>query len=165
MQAGNFIEQFLSYQKLYWNHYWEQIQVLSMSNPFLFTVVCLLLAFVLELILPRQINYSQIKRKGFWLDMFYVLFYDFIIIFIGLFALTNLLDKYFFQFLETWGITKSSIIIYNIGETSIWIQVLVMFLVVDFMEWLAHFLMHRFDFLWAFHKIHHAQEQIGVIYF
>ena len=32
----------------------------------------------------------------------------------------------------------------------------------DLFEWLAHYLMHRINFLWAFHKIHHAQEEIGV---
>jgi len=29
------------------------------------------------------------------------------------------------------------------------------------MEFLAHFFLHRSDFLWAFHKIHHAQEELG----
>lgn len=158
----NFIDRFLFYQKYYWDYCWEQIQVLSLSNPFIFTVLCIGLAFALEFLLPRHIDYNRVKRKGFWLDLFYVLFYDFIIIFIGLFAVTNLLDHYVFQFLGMWGITKANIIVWNINETPIIVQVLVIFILVDFMEWFAHFLMHRFDFLWAFHKIHHAQEEIGV---
>lgn len=162
MQIDNFIERFVFYQKYSWNYCWEHIQIFSMSNPFLFTLVCLLLAFGLEYLFPRKINYNQIKRKGFWLDLFYVLFYDFIIIFLGIFAITNLLDYYLFEFLKIWGINKSSIIIWNINKAPVWMQVLVLFIVVDFMEWLAHFLMHRIDFLWAFHKIHHAQEEIGV---
>ena len=162
MQVDSFIDRFLFYQKYYWDYCWEQIQVLSLGNPFLFTIACLLLAFGLESIFPRHIDYNRIKRKGFWLDLFYVLFYDCIIIFIGLFAVTNLLDHYFFQFLGIWGVTKANIAILNINEMPVIVQALAIFILVDFMEWLAHFLMHRFDFLWAFHKIHHAQEEIGV---
>jgi sterol desaturase/sphingolipid hydroxylase (fatty acid hydroxylase superfamily) len=29
------------------------------------------------------------------------------------------------------------------------------------MQWFGHFLLHRVDFLWNFHKIHHAQEELG----
>lgn len=33
---------------------------------------------------------------------------------------------------------------------------LVVFLVNDFMSFFVHFLQHRFEFLWRFHKVHHA---------
>jgi len=37
----------------------------------------------------------------------------------------------------------------------------VFFVVIDFLQWGAHFVLHRSNFLWQFHKIHHAQEQLG----
>ena len=36
-----------------------------------------------------------------------------------------------------------------------------MFVIQDFCEFFAHYLLHRSNFLWSFHKIHHAQETLG----
>ena len=45
--------------------------------------------------------------------------------------------------------------------TGIWITVLytiIFFLLYDFGRYLAHFVLHRFDILWQFHKVHHSAE-------
>jgi sterol desaturase/sphingolipid hydroxylase (fatty acid hydroxylase superfamily) len=37
----------------------------------------------------------------------------------------------------------------------------VLFLAYEFGYWLDHYLMHRFDFLWPFHKVHHTAETLS----
>ncbi len=155
-------QEFIFWQKKYFNAIMEQMFDLSMSNPFFFSLVCILLAFSLEAFLPRQLNYDLVKRKGFKLDLFYFFFYDFLIAFLGIFAVTHLLSIYYYSFFENLGYGKTELQIMNIKECNPIIQVLVLFVISDFMEWLAHLAMHRFDFLWAFHKVHHANEEIGV---
>ena len=36
-----------------------------------------------------------------------------------------------------------------------------MFFLRDFIQWNVHRLLHRFDFLWQFHKVHHSVKQMG----
>lgn len=134
----------------------------SLSNPFLFTLLCLSIAFGLEAIFPRKIDYSLTKRKGFWVDLFYVVFYDFIIIFLGIYAIIHTMDFAFFKFLGVFGLSKDGLHFIDLTQLNPILHFIIIFLIIDFMEWLAHFLMHRFDFLWAIHKIHHANEEIGV---
>jgi len=51
--------------------------------------------------------------------------------------------------------------LFNIAEWHFTFQILVLFIIQDLFEYFAHYLLHRIDFLWKFHKIHHAQEQLG----
>lgn len=39
---------------------------------------------------------------------------------------------------------------------SIWVQVPVFFLIKDLFEYLIHYLLHRFSWLWTFHRLHHS---------
>ncbi|MCB0641513.1 MAG: sterol desaturase family protein, partial [Phaeodactylibacter sp.] len=43
----------------------------------------------------------------------------------------------------------------------LWGVLLVGFVVRDFVQWWVHRLLHRVDFLWQFHKVHHSVEQMG----
>ncbi len=41
-------------------------------------------------------------------------------------------------------------------ELPFWISVIFVAALIDFANFLAHYLMHRFDVLWEFHKVHHS---------
>ena len=41
-----------------------------------------------------------------------------------------------------------------------WLQFVVAFLVMDFMQWCIHNLLHRVPWLWEFHKVHHSIEHM-----
>lgn len=41
------------------------------------------------------------------------------------------------------------------------VQIIVVVLLGDFMGWLAHVVRHKSSFVWEFHKIHHAQEDLN----
>src|SRR5689334_15825436 len=43
-----------------------------------------------------------------------------------------------------------------LSATPLWAQFLVFFVVKDFLEWAIHNLLHRVDWLWEFHKMHHS---------
>ncbi len=153
---------FSEIQAFYFDYFLGAIQKFSTENPFLLVTVCLLLAFILEISLPKRIEYDRVKRKGFVIDLFYFFIYDFVIFFLGLYAVTYVLNNLFYSIIGGLGLDKASLQIFDIHGLHIVFQIIILFVIVDFFEWFAHFLMHRFDFLWAFHKIHHAQEEIGV---
>ena len=49
------------------------------------------------------------------------------------------------------------------AETPLWLQVIVFFVLKDFIEWNIHVLLHRTPWLWEFHKLHHSIEQLDWI--
>jgi sterol desaturase/sphingolipid hydroxylase (fatty acid hydroxylase superfamily) len=59
------------------------------------------------------------------------------------------------------GVDLSKISVLSLNEFPIWLQLLVFFVAVDFIQWFTHVLLHRFDFLWRFHRVHHSVEEMG----
>jgi sterol desaturase/sphingolipid hydroxylase (fatty acid hydroxylase superfamily) len=45
----------------------------------------------------------------------------------------------------------------------IWVQLAVLLIVRDFLEWGVHVLLHRVPWLWEFHKVHHSIEALDWI--
>jgi sterol desaturase/sphingolipid hydroxylase (fatty acid hydroxylase superfamily) len=54
-----------------------------------------------------------------------------------------------------WGLEAS--------HAPIWLQATVIFLVVDFVRYGVHYLQHKFDFWWSFHKIHHSTTEVSAL--
>lgn len=148
-----FIEAFLS--SLNWT--WDSIlfKVPWYHNYFWGLIIISLLVWGLEMILPWRKNQSII-RKDFWLDGFYMFFNFFIfsILISGDYEVLGLL------FSEI-GITYKSFTIINISHWSMGLQLLVFFVILDFVQWLTHVLLHKFEFLWRFHKVHHSVKEMG----
>lgn len=44
----------------------------------------------------------------------------------------------------------------KLTEQQFLIQLIIVLLVTDFIQWLIHRILHRFNFLWRFHQIHHS---------
>ena len=55
----------------------------------------------------------------------------------------------------------SSIAFINIASWPHWVQLCVLFIVRDFVQWNVHRLLHASPRLWEFHKVHHSVEQMG----
>lgn len=49
----------------------------------------------------------------------------------------------------------------HIRSLPILAQVVIVALLSDFLAWLAHVVRHKVDFVWQFHKVHHAQEELN----
>lgn len=137
----------------------QQLANPSWDNPFYIIPAICLITFTLELALPRKKDYAPTERKGFWQDLFYVIFIDYLVLLLGFWAFSATLEYFFRGMLESIGI--ASPVLFDIKTLPVVVQFLIIFILLDFMQWLGHFLLHRVNFLWKFHKIHHAQETLG----
>jgi sterol desaturase/sphingolipid hydroxylase (fatty acid hydroxylase superfamily) len=118
----------------------------------------ILISFViwgLEIIFPWRKEQS-IFRKDFWLDGFYM-FFNFFIFSIAISGFYKVLEVAFSDV----SITAKSLAIIDPTGWPIWLQLLVFFIVLDFVQWFTHTLLHKFSFLWKFHKVHHSVKEMG----
>lgn len=155
----SFFEVFKQYFVAFKDSFVQQLANPSWDNPFYIIPAICVLTFILELTLPRKREYSPTNRKGFWQDLFYVIFIDYLVLLFGFWAFAATIQYFFTNGLQAIGI--ESPVIYDIKDLPYVVQFFIIFILFDFMQWLGHFLLHRVNFLWKFHKIHHAQETLG----
>ncbi|MEN9612385.1 MAG: hypothetical protein RLZZ628_3199 [Bacteroidota bacterium] len=128
------------------------------ENYFYWLILVSLTVWFLEIGMPWRKNQNKI-RKDFWLDVFYMFFNFFLVSLIGYNALSNMGVELFNDFLKLLG--YKNIILIQIGHLPRWTQYLLLFVVADFIQWNIHRLLHRFDALWSFHKVHHSVKEMG----
>lgn len=125
------------------------------TNYFWGLILISLLVWGLEIRFPWRKEQSAF-RKDFWLDVFYMFFNFFLfsIIISGFYKILELLFKDF-------NITAKSLSVVAISDWSMWVQLGVFFIVLDFVQWFTHVLLHKFTVLWNFHKVHHSVKEMG----
>lgn len=130
------------YKPWYQNYFWG-LTLLS------------LLVWGLEIIIPWRKDQS-IVRKDFWLDGFYMYFNFFIfgLVISGVYAT---LEHVFGLF----GITMASLSFFDFTALPSWAQLLIFFVLNDFVQWFTHVVLHRYEVLWRFHKVHHSVQEMG----
>jgi len=148
-----FINSFLG--TLNWT--WKSIifEVPWYNNFFWGIVLISLFVYSLEILFPWRKEQS-IFRKDFWLDIFYM-FFNFFVFAIFISGFYKVLEMLFLDA----NVTMESLALINISVLPIWAQLLVFFVVLDFVQWLTHIMLHRYEFLWQFHKIHHSVKEMG----
>jgi sterol desaturase/sphingolipid hydroxylase (fatty acid hydroxylase superfamily) len=109
----------------------------------------------LEIAFPWRKN-QKIIRKDFWLDATYMYFNFFIFAFFlnGFFNVIGL-------GLSALGLSMQSLVLIDLGKWPMWAQLLVFFLILDFVQWATHVALHKFPVLWQYHKVHHSVEEMG----
>ncbi len=139
------------------NWTWESIilNVPLYTNYFWGLISISLFVWVLEIVFPWRKDQS-VFRKDFWLDAFYM-FFNFFIFAIVISGVYKLLEVMFHDL----GITAKSLSIVDLSGFSIWLQLLIFFILLDFVQWFTHVLLHRFNVLWRFHKVHHSVKEMG----
>lgn len=142
----------------YGNYLWREITEPAWTNYFYWLLALSILVFALEIWLPWRKN-QKILRKDFWLDAFYVLFNFFLFSLIGYNAVSDVFVEFFKDGLAILGITN--VVAIEVSGFPIWAQLLIMFVIADFIQWNIHRLLHRVPFLWEFHKIHHSVKEMG----
>lgn len=125
------------------------------TNYFWGLILISLFVWSLEIIFPWRKNQS-IFRKDFGLDAFYM-FFNFFLFAIVISGFYKILEVAFIDL----GITAKSLALIDFSKWSMWLQLLVFFVVLDFVQWFTHILLHRFSFLWNFHKVHHSVKEMG----
>lgn len=110
-----------------------------------------------ELLFPWR-KKQPFFRKQFWLDCLYM--------YVNFFIFKLL----FFTFVTTgstmllnsmWDHPLRSYALFDLKGLPLGVQLLLFFVVLDFVQWLVHVALHRFDFLWMFHQVHHSVEQMS----
>ena len=144
----------------YANHIWREITFQAdpwYNNFFWFLILISVLVYGLELAFPWRKDQPKI-RKDFWLDAFMMFFNFYIFNLIIFIAFSKVAGKFFH---ETLGIEADNLVLLDMQQFPIWAQLIVFFLATDFIQWFTHVLLHRFTFLWRFHKVHHSVEEMG----
>ena len=137
---------------------WRSItfDVVWYNNYFWGLILISLLVWGLEIAFPWRKNQS-IFRKDFWLDTFYM-FFNFFIFAIVISGFYKVLELFF---LDVFGMNAKSLALIDIKQLPMWSQLLIFFIILDFVQWFTHVLLHRFNVLWRFHKVHHSVKEMG----
>jgi len=155
----NYWDVFAKAYKNYPKYVWSEI-TMSVSkwykNYFWLLVVLSFVVWLLEVIFPWRKDQS-IFRKDFLLDTFYMFFNFFLFKIIIFFAFSVVIEHWFSGVIG--GIDK--LVIYDTSQLHPLVQLIVFFVALDFVQWTTHVVLHRYNFLWQFHKVHHSVEQMG----
>ena len=144
----------------YWNYVWSEITFQTnpwYTNYFWWLIILSIVIWLLELAFPWRKNQPKI-RTDFWIDAFYMFFNFFIFNLVIFIAFCNLTTQIV---TDLFGGELPSFALINIQNYPEWTQLLIFFVATDFIQWITHVLLHRFPFLWRFHKVHHSVEQMG----
>ncbi|CAM1358697.1 Sterol desaturase/sphingolipid hydroxylase, fatty acid hydroxylase superfamily [Tenacibaculum litoreum] len=145
----------------YWNYIKQSVLMeLNWENYFYGLILISLVVWGLEIIFPWRKN-QPLFRKDFWLDTFYMFFNFFLLNLIVLIALSNTAEQLFNDLLGLVGLSVASFQLFDINTFPYWARITVFFIIIDFVQWFTHTLLHRYEFLWNFHKVHHSVKQMG----
>jgi len=74
-------------------------------------------------------------------------------------AMSDVVVNVFNDFLGSFGL--QNLVAIKVGAWPVIAQLLLLFVVRDFVQWWIHRLLHASPFLWRFHKVHHSVEEMG----
>lgn len=149
-----FLKSFIEYGR----YFGREILNPSWGNYFYWLLGISLFFWLLEILMPWRQHQAKI-RQDFWLDGFYMFFNFFLFSLIGFNAISNIGVQAFNDFLALFGI--KNIVAFEIQSWPVWAQLLTLFILRDFIQYNVHRLLHRVEFLWEFHKVHHSVQQMG----
>ena len=136
---------------------WKQITLEeSWSDNYFWGLIAIsAVVWLLEIAFPWRKNQSII-RKDFWLDGFYM-FFNFFIFAIVISGFYKILELLFGEI----SITVDTLVLIDVSSWAPWLQLLVFFIILGFLQWFTHVLLHKYSFLWKFHKVHHSVKEMG----
>ena len=148
-----FIDAFLGTLDWTWNSIVFEVPLYT--NYFWGLILISFFVWFLEIVFPWRKD-QAIFRKDFWLDGFYM-FFNFFIFSIVIGGFYKILQIAFIDI----GITDKSLAIFNPSDWPMALQLVVFFVVLDFVQWFTHTLLHKYPFFWKFHKVHHSVKEMG----
>lgn len=151
-----FVKSYESFGGYVWNELTFQVSPWYV-NYFYLLVFLSLAVWGLEILFPWRKD-QKIFRKDFWLDTFYMFFNFYIFKLMIFIAFSNVTAQ---VFLDILGGDFRDFAVINMRGYALWIQLIVFFVVTDFIQWFTHVQLHKYEFLWRFHKVHHSVEEMG----
>ena len=149
---------FLNGYRNYAQYLWTEITNPHPKSYLLWLVGVSVFFFAVECLRPWRRDQARF-RKDFWLDAFYMFFNFFLFSLVLYNAMSDVAVHLFNDLLGRFGI--ENLVAFEVGSWPVWVQLLTLFLVRDFVQWNIHRLLHRVPFLWEFHKVHHSVEEMG----
>jgi len=143
----------------YASYLWDSIINPSWNNYFYWLIIVSIFFFAVEILKPWRKN-QPVLRKDFWLDLFYMFFNFFLFSLVIYNAASDVVVDLFnngIKYVTNFDLQASN----PMNSWPLWAILLIGFVVRDFVQWWVHRLLHRFEFLWNFHKVHHSVEQMG----
>jgi len=156
---NNYIDIFINGYKGYAGYLWHEITHPHWHNYFYALIAVSIFFFTLEWIKPWRKEQAHF-RKDFWLDFFYMFFNFFLFSLIIYNAASDLIVNLIndgIQATTGFNLQASN----PLQNLPMWSILLIGFVVRDFVQWWVHRLLHRFSFLWEYHKVHHSVEEMG----
>ena len=153
-----YLDLFISSFTGYGNYLWQEMLNPHLGNYFYWLIGLSLFFWLLEIIAPWRQHQARI-RQDFWLDGFYMFFNFFLFSLIGFNAISNIGVEAFNDLIGLFGV--QNLVAFEVQSWPVWAQLLTLFLVRDFLQWNIHRLLHRNEFLWKIHKVHHSVQQMG----
>ncbi len=146
--------------KGYANYLWQDVSNPQWTSYFYMLILVSLVFFLLEVLLPWRKG-QAILRKDFFLDGFYMFFnfflFSLLIYNAASMVVVNLFNDGIRSLTGGFDLQAAN----PLSGFPLWAILLIGFVVRDFVQWWVHRLLHRFDWLWEFHKVHHSVEEMG----
>ncbi len=156
---SKYIDIFINGYSGYADYLWYEITHPSFRNYFYWLIGISWYFFILEVRMPWR-KEQRIFRKDFWLDLFYMFFNFFLFSLIIYNAASDVVVHLFndgIKAISGFDLQASN----PLRSQALWIILLVGFIVRDFVQWWIHRLLHRSDWLWKFHQVHHSVQEMG----
>ena len=141
-----------------WQNFARSLTVLGWRNFLVLLVLVSAFFWLWEILLPWRKNQS-ILRKDFWLDGFYMLFIMLFFPLLGFAFVYAGAEALLLKLLGPAGLRGLQVL--PLDTLPVALQLLILFVIRDFVHWLVHNCLHRIPFLWRFHKVHHSVEEMG----
>ena len=157
---NKYFEIFTNAYSGYASYLWYEITHPSLKNYFYWLIAVSAFFLILEVVIPWR-KKQPVLRKDFWLDGFYMFFNFFIFSLIIYNAASDVVVNLFNDGIKfiAGGFDLQSLNPMN--EWPLWAILVVGFILRDFVQWWIHRLLHKFEWLWQFHKVHHSVEEMG----
>lgn len=149
---------FLENQQSYAHFLWQEILTPRWHNYFYWVLASSLLIWLAELKFPWRKEQPAI-REHFWLDIFYTFWNYFLFSLVVYAGVSSVIVDLFKDFLALFGV--QNLVAIQLGGLPVWSQLLIIFVVRDFLQYNIHRMLHRFEWMWNFHKVHHSTETMG----
>jgi sterol desaturase/sphingolipid hydroxylase (fatty acid hydroxylase superfamily) len=153
-----YIDIILQGYKNYANFLCTQMLHPAWNNYFYWIVASSVALFFIEKWFPWRKDQPAL-REDFWLDTFYIFWNYFLFSLVAYHAFSEVFVQLFKDFLAIFGIRN--LVAIRLGGLDTWAQLLIIFVVRDFLQYNIHRLFHHVPLFWRFHKVHHSTEEMG----
>lgn len=150
------MQQYLSHFTAGWQSFIAQVAHPGWGNFFWLLIIVSFSVFILELIRPWR-RAQPVLRPELAQDIFYMFFNMFLFPLIGYATVSTVLAGEF----EKISLVQSLRGFIPLHKLAPGLQILILFLLRDFLQWNIHVVLHRVPFLWKLHEVHHSSETMS----